>query len=94
MGLKIVLLLVGNLILISTLKLKANHQSLLPLPDRIYAGEIHYARIPVEYWEHRIQMMKALGFNSLSIYVMWNHHEVRRGVFDYQTENRNLNKFL
>ena len=27
---------------------------------KIYAGEVHYSRIPVEYWEHRILMIKAL----------------------------------
>ena len=93
-GLKIVLIILGNLLLINSLKLKATHQTLLPLPDSVYGGEIHYSRIPVEYWEHRIQMMKALGFNALIVYVIWNHHEVRKGVFDYETDNRNLNKFL
>ena len=30
------------------------------MSKRIYAGEIHYTRIPVEYWEHRIKMVKAM----------------------------------
>lgn len=58
------------------------------------AGEIHYSRIPVEYWRHRIQMVKALGCNALSVYVMWNYHETSPGVFDFQTENKNLALFL
>lgn len=41
---------------------------------KIFAGEVHYSRIPVEYWEHRIQMIKALGLNTLSVYIMWNYH--------------------
>lgn len=41
---------------------------------KIYAGEIHYARVPVEYWEHRILMIKAMGLNALSVYIMWNYH--------------------
>lgn len=41
---------------------------------KIYAGEVHFSRIPVEYWEHRIQMIKALGLNTLSVYIMWNYH--------------------
>ena len=55
---------------------------------------MHFARIPYEYWEHRIQTAKAMGLNSLSVYIMWNHHEVERGIFDYQTENKNLDLFL
>lgn len=34
-------------------------------PFIIKAAEIHYTRIPVEYWEHRIQMCKALGMNTI-----------------------------
>ena len=50
---------------------------------RIYAGEIHYTRIPVEYWEHRIKMVKAMGLNALSVYIMWNYHEIEKGKFDF-----------
>jgi beta-galactosidase len=64
------------------------------IPSKLYAGEIHYSRIPVEYWEHRIQMVKALGLNALSIYIMWNYHEIEAGRFDYSTENKNLPLFL
>lgn len=42
----------------------------------IYSGELHYSRIPWQYWEHRILMVKAMGFNAVSIYVMWNFHEI------------------
>ena len=64
------------------------------LPDKIFAGEIHYSRIPVEYWEHRIKMIKAMGLSSLSVYIMWNHHEKQKGDFDYITGNKNLPHFL
>lgn len=64
------------------------------MPGKIFAGEIHYSRIPVEYWEHRVLMIKGMGMNALSVYVMWNYHEVSPGVFDFQTENRNLSYFL
>ena len=39
-------------------------------------------------------MIKAMGLNALSVYIMWNYHEVERGVFDFSTENRNLSLFL
>ena len=44
-------------------------------PFVIKAAEIHYPRIPREYWEHRIKMCKALGTNTLCIYIFWNIHE-------------------
>ena len=34
-------------------------------PFVIKAAEIHYTRIPTEYWEHRIKMCKALGMNTI-----------------------------
>ncbi len=39
-------------------------------------------------------MVKALGLNALSVYIMWNYHEVEKGKFDYTTENKDLSKFL
>jgi len=38
-------------------------------PFVIKAAEMHYPRIPVEYWEHRIKMCKALGMNTICLYV-------------------------
>ena len=52
-------------------------------PFQIRSGEMHPARIPVEYWQHRIAMAKAMGLNTVSLYVMWNYVEVREGVFDF-----------
>lgn len=66
----------------------------LALPEKLVAGEVHYSRIPVEYWEHRLQLIKAMGCNALSVYIMWNYHETERGKFDYQTGNKNLALFL
>ena len=33
-------------------------------PFVVKAAEVHYPRIPRPYWEHRIQMCKALGMNT------------------------------
>ena len=38
-------------------------------PFVVKAAEVHYPRIPREYWEHRIEMCKALGMNTLCLYV-------------------------
>lgn len=56
-------------------------------PFTIKAAEIHYTRIPVEYWEHRIQMCKALGMNTICIYAFWNIHEQKPGEFDFTGQN-------
>jgi beta-galactosidase len=63
-------------------------------PFQIRSGEMHPARIPVEYWRHRIQMAKAMGLNTISLYVMWNYVEVREGVFDFASERRNIGAFI
>lgn len=61
---------------------------------QIRGGEMHPARIPVEHWRHRIAMAKAMGLNTISIYVMWNYVEPRPGVFDFRTERRDVEAFV
>ena len=56
-------------------------------PFVIKAAEVHYPRIPRPYWEHRIKMCKALGMNTLCLYVFWNIHEQREGEFDFTGNN-------
>jgi len=63
-------------------------------PFQIISGELHPSRIPANYWRHRIQMAKAMGCNTISVYIMWNYHELQEGVFDFETGNRNLGEFL
>ncbi len=63
-------------------------------PFRIISGELHPARIPREYWRHRIQMTKAMGCNTIATYIFWNYHESSPGIFDFKTENRDLAEFL
>ena len=56
-------------------------------PFVVKAAEVHYPRIPQAYWDHRIKMCKALGMNTLCIYVFWNIHEQREGEFDFSGNN-------
>ncbi len=63
-------------------------------PFQIRSGEMHPARIPVEHWRHRIAMAKAMGLNTVSIYVMWNYVEQRPGVFDWRSERRDIEAFI
>ncbi len=63
-------------------------------PLQIISGEMHPARIPKQYWRHRIQMAKAMGCNTIAAYIFWNYHEFSPGVFDFKTENRNVAEFI
>ncbi|MGH7625587.1 MAG: beta-galactosidase, partial [Gemmatimonadaceae bacterium] len=63
-------------------------------PLQIISGEMHYARIPRAYWRQRLRMAKAMGLNTIATYVFWNYHEVRPGVFDFRTGNRDLAAFI
>lgn len=63
-------------------------------PYQIISGEMHPARIPAEYWRHRIRMAKAMGCNTISAYIFWNYHETEEGVYDFTTGNHNLKEFF
>ena len=63
-------------------------------PFQIRSGEMHPARIPREYWRHRIQMAKAMGMNTIAVYVMWNFHETADGTFDFETGERDVEAFI
>ncbi len=56
-------------------------------PFVIRCGEMHFARVPRELWRHRIQMIKACGFNAVCAYVFWNNHERVRGQYDFTGQN-------
>lgn len=62
-------------------------------PFIVKAAELHYARIPREYWDHRIKMCKALGMNTICAYVFWNYHEPRQGQWDF-SGNHDLAAFV
>ena len=56
-------------------------------PFIVKAAEMHYPRIPRAYWDHRIKMAKALGMNTICIYIFWNIHEQHEGQFDFSDNN-------
>ena len=56
-------------------------------PFIVKAAEVHYPRIPQAYWDHRIKMCKALGMNTVCIYVFWNIHEQSEDHFDFTGNN-------
>ena len=52
-------------------------------PYRIISGAMHYFRIVPEYWEDRLEKLKACGFNTVETYTCWNLHERKEGQFDF-----------
>ena len=61
-------------------------------PFVVKAAELHYPRIPKPYWDQRIKLCKALGMNTVCLYVFWNSHEPQPGVYDF-TEQNDLAEF-
>ncbi|MDX2185529.1 MAG: beta-galactosidase [Opitutaceae bacterium] len=55
-------------------------------PFVIRCGEVHYTRVPREYWRHRLQAVKAMGLNTVCVYLFWNYHEWKPGTFDWSGE--------
>lgn len=62
-------------------------------PYMVKAAELHYPRIPRPYWDQRIKMCKALGMNTVCLYVFWNAHEPEPGKFDFTGQN-DLREFV
>ncbi|MBN2651121.1 MAG: beta-galactosidase [Spirochaetales bacterium] len=56
-------------------------------------GEFHYSRFPNEEWENQLGKMKAAGISIVATYILWNHHEVKEGVWNWSDDN-DLTRFI
>ncbi|MDE2249846.1 MAG: beta-galactosidase, partial [Gammaproteobacteria bacterium] len=56
-------------------------------------GEMHYSRVPAQYWDEELAKMRAAGVDIVSAYVIWQHHEERDGQFDWNGD-RDLHRFV
>lgn len=63
--------------------IEGDHFALDGEPFQIISGEMHYARIPREYWRDRLKKARAMGLNTVSTYVFWNAHEPKPGAYDF-----------
>lgn len=77
----------------STFEIKDGHFYRNGKVTSILSGEMHYARIPHQYWRQRLQMMKAMGLNTVATYVFWNLHETEPGKWDF-TGDKNLAEYI
>jgi len=62
-------------------------------PFVVRAAELHYPRIPKAKWEERIRLCKAMGMNTICIYLFWNLHEQQEGVYNFEGQN-NVAEFV
>lgn len=67
-----------------TFEIGNEHFLLDSIPYQIRCGEMHFTRVPKEYWRHRIQMIKSLGMNTVCAYLFWNFHERTPGEYTWE----------
>jgi len=67
-----------------TFKVAGNQFLLDGKPFQIISGEMHFVRIPREYWRARLKMAKAMGLNTVCTYVFWNVEEPEKGKFNFK----------
>jgi beta-galactosidase len=73
--------------------IEGDHFALDGKPFQIISVEMHYSRVPREYWREATQGGARDGLNTVSTYVFWNMHEPKPDVFDF-TGNRDLSTFI
>ncbi|HTU69882.1 MAG TPA: beta-galactosidase family protein [Candidatus Baltobacteraceae bacterium] len=60
---------------------------------QVISGELHYPRIPHQYWAARFAMAAAMGLDTISTYTFWNVHEQQRGSYDFSGQ-RDVARFV
>lgn len=61
----------------------------------VMSGEFHYARLPVpELWLDIFQKFRANGMNTVSIYFFWSYHSASKGVYDFTTPGKDLQRLF
>ena len=52
-------------------------------PFFFFGGAFFYERIPPSRWRASMLALRALGANTLDLYIPWNWHELADGEFDF-----------
>ena len=65
---------------------------------QIISGAVHYFRIQPSLWEDRLVRIKALGLNTIEVYIPWNYHEPHPGLYWFgntpQDGSRDVDAFI
>ena len=60
----------------------------------IWSSEFHPFRLPSpDLWRDILQKMKAIGFNTVTLYFDWGYHSPKQGVYDF-TGIRDVDRVL
>lgn len=70
----------------STITFDANGFRIDGRPTWLRSGEMHYFKLNRGDWRRRLVQLKAGGFDTVSVYMPWNYHEVEQGAFDFSGE--------
>uniref|UniRef100_A0A0K0F8Z6 Glyco_hydro_35 domain-containing protein n=1 Tax=Strongyloides venezuelensis TaxID=75913 RepID=A0A0K0F8Z6_STRVS len=62
-------------------------------PFRYISGEIHYFRVPLNYWRDRLRKIRSCGLNAIQVYIPWNYHETKKWQYNF-TEKYDVVRFL
>ncbi len=49
----------------------------------LYGAAVHYWRLERDLWDKILDNVHGMGFTTISIYIPWEVHEIRRGSFDF-----------
>ena len=63
----------------------------------VYGAAFFYERIPANEWQASLRQYRAMGINTIDLYVMWNWHEPHEGQLDFDGHSdprRNLKGLL
>jgi beta-galactosidase GanA len=61
----------------------------------LFSGEFAYERMPVPgMWADIFQKFRANGFNAVSLYFFWSYHSASRGVFDFSSGGKDIQKVI
>jgi hypothetical protein len=66
-------------------------------PFFVNGAAFFYERIPRQRWSRSLDLYKAMGINTIDLYVPWNWHEPSEGAFDFTgstNRQRNLRALL
>ncbi|PQE31790.1 beta-galactosidase b protein [Rutstroemia sp. NJR-2017a WRK4] len=80
-----------------TTQVEWDHYSLIVNGERlfIWAGELHYWRIPVpELWVDILQKIKAAGFNTFALYSHWYYHNPNPDTLDFESGAHNFTRLF
>ncbi|KAA0185802.1 hypothetical protein FBUS_03334 [Fasciolopsis buskii] len=75
------------------LDVNSNTLTRFGIPYQFIGGQIDYFRIPLIYWEDRLQKAKAAGLDVVEFYIPWNFHERSPGSFEFSGQ-RNISHYL